>query len=62
MVRCPYCSYEGEFKLLKTWGFRFYEVKRLECPGCRGVFNHYKGISPAGRESEFVVRVKPGAQ
>jgi hypothetical protein len=31
-VRCPYCSYGGEFKLLKIWKFRFYEVKRLECP------------------------------
>jgi len=48
LVRCPFCSYEGEFKPHKTWGFRFY-----------GVLNHHQGVSPAGRESEFVVRVKP---
>ena len=59
MVKCPYCGYEGELKLLKTWRFRFYEVKRLECPRCHGVFNHYKGISPTGKRSEFVIRVKP---
>ena len=59
MVRCPFCSYEGEFKLHKTWGFRFYEVKRLECPKCHGVFNHYHGVSPSGKKSEFAIRVRP---
>ena len=37
MVKCPYCGYEGELKLLKTWRFRFYEVERLECPSYHGV-------------------------
>jgi|GEM_PF-3266806 len=32
MVKCPYCSYEGEFKFGKSWKFRFYDVKRIECP------------------------------
>jgi transposase-like protein len=59
VVKCPYCGYEGEFKPLKTWKFRFYEVKRLECPKCHRVFNHYQGLSPAGKMSEFVIRVKP---
>jgi len=59
LVRCPFCSYEGEFKPHKTWGFRFYEVKRLECPKCHGVFNHYHGVSPSGKKSEFVIRIKP---
>ena len=59
VVKCPYCGYEGEFKPLKTWKFRFYEVKCLECPKCYGVFNHYQGLSPAGKMSEFVIRVKP---
>jgi transposase len=58
-VRCPYCGYEGEFKLLKIWKFRFYEVKRLECPRCHGVFNHYQGASPMGKKSEFAIRVRP---
>ena len=59
MVKCPYCGYEGELNLLKTWKFRFYEVKRLKCPKCHGVFNHYGEISPTGKESEFVIRIKP---
>ena len=59
MVKCPYCGYEGKFKLLKTWKFRFYEVKHLECPKCHGVFNHYHGVGRTGRKSEFVIRVRP---
>jgi transposase-like protein len=57
--RCPYCGYEDGFKLHKTWRFRFYEVKRLECPKCKGIFNHYYGTSPRGKTSQFVIRVKP---
>lgn len=62
MVKCPYCGYEGEFRVLKTWKFRFYEAKRMECPKCHGVFNHYQGVSPKGRKSEFVIKVKSGAR
>jgi hypothetical protein len=57
LVGCPFCGYEGGLKPLKTWGFRFYGVKRLECPRCHGVFNHYQGASPSGKKSEFVIRV-----
>ena len=49
MVRCPYCGYEGELKLLKTWKFRFYDVKRLQCSKRSSVFNYYT----------FVVRIRP---
>jgi len=60
LVKCPYCGYEGEFKILKSWKFRFYEVKRLECPKCHGIFNHYYGVTPKGKKlSEFVIRIKP---
>jgi len=59
MVKCPYCGYEGEFKLIKKWRFRFYDVKRLECPKCNGVFNHYMGVSVKGKTSEFMIKVKP---
>ena len=59
MVKCSYCSYEGELKLLKTWKFRFYEVKRLECHKYHGVFSHYQETSPRGKKSEFVIRIKP---
>jgi len=59
VVKCPYCGYQGEFKVHKTWRFRFYTVKRLECPKCHGVFNHYSGVSPRGKTSEYTIRVKP---
>jgi uncharacterized C2H2 Zn-finger protein len=57
VVKCPYCGYEGEFKLLKTWKFRFYDVKRLQCPRCNNVFNYYHGVSPrTGKVSEFTIK------
>ena len=58
-IKCPYCGFEGEFKVLKTWKFRFYDVERLECPNCKGIFNHYYGASPRGKKSEFIIRVIP---
>jgi len=60
MVKCPYCGYEGEFEIQKEWKFRFYNVKKLQCPQCNGIFNYYYGISPkSGKKSEFVIRIKP---
>ena len=63
MVRCPYCGYEADlsgFKLLREpWKFRFYIVRMLECPRCHCVFNHYSGVSPRGKRSEFIIRIRP---
>jgi uncharacterized protein (DUF2225 family) len=59
MVRCPYCGFQGDFKTIKTWSFLFYSVERLECPNCRGIFNHYHGTSPRGKAVEFTIKVKP---
>ena len=60
MVKCPFCGYEGEFSVEKKWRFRFYEVSRIQCPRCKGIFNYYSGVSPrTGKKSEFIIRVKP---
>ncbi|MEL9941010.1 MAG: hypothetical protein QW348_06835 [Ignisphaera sp.] len=64
MVKCPFCGYDSSeegFKLLrKPWKFRFYTVKRIECPKCHGVFNYYYGVSPrSNKVSVFVIRVRP---
>jgi uncharacterized Zn finger protein len=59
VVKCPHCGFENGFKVIKSWKFRFYDVRMLECLNCSGRFNHYVGISPRGRLSEFVIRVKP---
>lgn len=60
VVKCPYCGYEEEFRFLRAWKFRFYDVKMLECPNCKSVFNHYYGISPRTRkEASFTIKIKP---
>jgi len=59
LVKCPYCGYEAKFRLLKSWRFRFYDVKMLECPNCGGRFNNYLGVTSRGRRSEYVIRIKP---
>jgi len=63
MARCPFCGYEADasgFRLLRSpWRFRFYEVKRLECPRCGGVFNYYHGMKPSRR---FLVQIPAGLQ
>jgi hypothetical protein len=61
VVRCPFCGGELQAEPLKIWRFRFYSVERLRCPKCGGIFNHYSGVSPKGKRSEFVIRVKPRA-
>jgi hypothetical protein len=57
MVKCPFCGFEGGFEELKSWKFLFYDVKLLQCSKCRRKFNHYFGVSPRGKRSEFVIRV-----
>jgi hypothetical protein len=45
---------------LKSWKFRFYNVRMLKCPRCGGVFNYYSGLSPrSGGVSEFTIKLKP---
>jgi hypothetical protein len=58
MVKCPFCGSEGGFKELKSWKFRFYDVKLLQCSKCGKKLNYYHGISPrTGKKSEFVIRM-----
>ena len=46
MTKCPYCGYEGEFKLLKTWRYRWWDVYFYECPKCNGRFRYQ--VDPKG--------------
>lgn len=63
MMKCPFCEFEAEeskFKLLREpWRFRFYTVRRLECPMCKGIFQYYTGVSSTGKKSVFTIRIKP---
>jgi transposase-like protein len=42
-VKCPACGSEISNKPLKSWKFRFYDVKRYECQRCKEKFNVYVG-------------------
>jgi DNA-directed RNA polymerase subunit RPC12/RpoP len=55
VVRCPYCGYESEFKLLKTWRYRAWDVRYYECPRCGGRFRWQ--VDPTGRYRSYVIRV-----
>jgi len=63
MVKCPYCGYEAnlnEFKLLRNpWKYGVFTVRRLECPKCHKIFHHYFGITSAGKEVMFSIKIKP---
>jgi predicted site-specific integrase-resolvase len=58
MVKCPYCVGEEGFNELKSWRFRFYTVKRIQCIKCKDMFNLYFRVSPRDKKSEFVIKVK----
>ena len=64
-VKCPFCGHEAgasEFKLLRgPWRYRMHDVRRLVCPRCGGVFNHYRGVTSRGKVVEFTVKVRPRA-
>ena len=57
VVRCPYCDFEGElgeFRLLKTWRYRWWDSLLYECPMCDGRFRYH--VDPTGRRKSFVMR------
>jgi hypothetical protein len=55
VVKCPYCSFGGEFKTLKTWKYSWWNVYFYECPSCNGKFRYQ--IDPEGKRKEFVMKV-----
>jgi DNA-directed RNA polymerase subunit RPC12/RpoP len=59
-IKCPYCGFEGEFKLLKTWRYRVWNVYYYECSRCVGRFGFY--LDPGGRCKSFTVKFRPRAR
>jgi len=55
VVKCPYCGYEGDFKLLKTWRYRWWDVYFYECPKCSGRFRYQ--VDPSGKRKSYIIRV-----
>ncbi|MEM0473060.1 MAG: hypothetical protein QXT23_06160 [Acidilobaceae archaeon] len=64
MVKCPFCGFEAgldSFKLVREpWRYSIYEVKRLECPRCKNVFNYYEGVTSTGKHSTFIIKKRAG--
>ena len=60
MVRCPYCGYEGEFKLLETWRYRWWDVYFYECLKCNGIFRWQ--VDSSGRYRSHIIRVSAGGR
>jgi hypothetical protein len=55
VVKYPYCEYEGEFNLLKTWKYRWWDVYFYECPKCNGRFRWQ--VDPEGKRKSYVMRI-----
>jgi DNA-directed RNA polymerase subunit RPC12/RpoP len=55
LVKCPYCGYEGEHRLLKTWRYRVWDVYYYECPRCGSRFRWQ--VDPTGRYRSYVMRL-----
>jgi len=61
MVKCPYCGYEGDFKLLKTWKYKWWDVYLYECPRCEDRFRWQ--ADPEGKRKNYIIKVgKHGAR
>lgn len=41
VVKCPHCGFEGEFKLIKTWKYSWWNVYFYECSKCSAHFASY---------------------
>lgn len=55
VVRCPYCGFEGKYKLLKTWRYSWWNVYFYECPNCRRKFRYQ--VDPEGKKKSFTIKI-----
>jgi DNA-directed RNA polymerase subunit RPC12/RpoP len=60
VVKCLYCGYEVEFKLLKTWKYSWWDVYFYKCSRCKAHFASY--VDPEGKRKSFVILYKPRAK
>jgi uncharacterized Zn finger protein len=58
VIKCPYCSYEDDFKLLKTWKYSWWNVYFYECPMCCARFASY--VDPSSKRKGFVIYISLG--
>ena len=55
MVKCPYCGYEGEHVLLKTWRYSWWGVYLYQCPKCGGKFRYQ--VDPEDKRKNYIIRI-----
>ncbi len=55
MVKCPYCGYEGDFMLLKTWKYKWWNVFYYKCPKCGKKFRYQ--VDPEGKRKSYIIKV-----
>jgi hypothetical protein len=60
LAKCPYCGYEGDFKLLETWRYRWWDVYFYEWPKCNGRFRWQ--VDSSSRYRSYAIRVSAGGK
>jgi len=55
MVKCPYCGYEGEHKLLKMWRYRWGNVYLYQCPSCSRKFKYQ--VDSESKSERYIMSV-----
>lgn len=53
MGKCPYCGFENEFKSLKMWKFKWWDVHLYKCPKCDKSFRYH--VDP--ERKNFIMRL-----
>jgi len=57
-LKCPFCGFEGESKLLKTWKYAGWDVYFYQCSNCGKKFRWQ--VDPTGVKKSFIMRVGVG--
>jgi DNA-directed RNA polymerase subunit RPC12/RpoP len=55
MLKCPYCGFENEFKLIKTWKYSWWDVYFYECSRCGNKFRYQ--VDPEGKKESFMIKI-----
>jgi len=57
-LKCPYCGFKEELKLLKTWEYSWWNVYLYQCSKCSRQFRYQ--VDPEGKRKSYVLRIGVG--
>jgi DNA-directed RNA polymerase subunit RPC12/RpoP len=60
VVKCPYCGFDGESRLLKTWKYAGWDVYFYQCSNCGKKFRWQ--VDPTGVKKSYAIRVGVGGK